>query len=168
MKFAFFMLRRCHTLFKQMFFGYVFFSLTSFQPVRWLEPARAASLVTSRSLRTALRPSRRMRKVIIHNASAFVVALNFCGGRDVDEHLKAYSDETLSVDQCKDRDYPIFALHLMWMITEYSLCKRTYHCSAYLLLYQLGFTCFAYVELATDLLVWSNPSQSNRRSAIQW
>ena len=27
----------------------------------------------------------------------------------------------------------------------------------------LGFSCFAYVELDTDLQVWSNPNQSNRR-----
>ena len=30
-----------------------------------------------------------------------------------------------------------------------------------------GFSCFAYVELVTYLLVWSNPNQSNRRSAVQ-
>ena len=30
-----------------------------------------------------------------------------------------------------------------------------------------GFTCFAYVELATALLVWSNPIQSNRRPSVQ-
>ena len=28
-----------------------------------------------------------------------------------------------------------------------------------------GFSCFAYVELDTDLQVWSNLNQSNRRSA---
>ena len=28
-------------------------------------------------------------------------------------------------------------------------------------------SCFAYVELATFLLVWSNPNQSNRRSIVQ-
>ena len=34
--------------------------------------------------------------------------------------------------------------------------------------YPLGFSCFAYVELATDLLVRSNPNPSNRRSTVQW
>ena len=29
-----------------------------------------------------------------------------------------------------------------------------------------GFSCFTYVELATDLLVWLDPNQSNRRSAV--
>ena len=28
--------------------------------------------------------------------------------------------------------------------------------------------CFAYVELASALLVWSNPNQSNSRSVTQW
>ena len=32
----------------------------------------------------------------------------------------------------------------------------------------LWFSCFAYVEWTTVLLVWSNPNQSNRRSAVQW
>ena len=31
-----------------------------------------------------------------------------------------------------------------------------------------GFSCFAHVELTTYLLVWSNPNQSDRGSAIQW
>ena len=30
------------------------------------------------------------------------------------------------------------------------------------------FSCFAYVKLASALLVWLNPNQSNRRSAKQW
>ena len=30
-----------------------------------------------------------------------------------------------------------------------------------------GFDCFTCVELETDLLVWSNPNQSNKRSVIQ-
>ena len=30
-----------------------------------------------------------------------------------------------------------------------------------------GFSYFAHVELETDLVVWSNPNQSNRRSAVQ-
>ena len=30
-----------------------------------------------------------------------------------------------------------------------------------------GFSCFAHVELTTYLLVWSNPNQSDRWSAIQ-
>ena len=32
----------------------------------------------------------------------------------------------------------------------------------------LGNSCFGYNEWATDLLVWSKPNQSNRRSAVQW
>ena len=32
----------------------------------------------------------------------------------------------------------------------------------------LGFSWFAYVELDRDLQVWSNPNQSNMRSAVQW
>ena len=31
-----------------------------------------------------------------------------------------------------------------------------------------GFSCFDYVELETYLLVWLNPNQSNRMSAVQW
>ena len=29
-----------------------------------------------------------------------------------------------------------------------------------------GFSCFAYVERISLLLVWSNPNRSNRRSAV--
>ena len=32
-------------------------------------------------------------------------------------------------------------------------------------LFSFGFSCIAYVELTSDLLVWSNPNQPNRRSA---
>ena len=36
-------------------------------------------------------------------------------------------------------------------------------------LFQLfWFSCFAYVELTTDLLVWLNQNQSNRKSAVLW
>ena len=38
----------------------------------------------------------------------------------------------------------------------------------YIVLCLLGFSCFAYVGLVTDLLVWSNPNKSNRRSTIKW
>ena len=31
-----------------------------------------------------------------------------------------------------------------------------------------GFSYFAYVEWSTVLLVWSNPNQANRKSAVQW
>ena len=48
------------------------------------------------------------------------------------------------------------------------LCKGKSHCMAELLFDQLRFSCFACVELDRDLQVWSNPNQSNRRSAIQW
>ena len=47
------------------------------------------------------------------------------------------------------------------------LCKGKSHCMAELLFDQLRFSCFACVELDRDLQVWSNPNQSNRRSAIQ-
>ena len=36
-----------------------------------------------------------------------------------------------------------------------------------LLFYLLRFGSFAYAELTTDLLVQSNPNQSNRRSGVQ-
>ena len=48
------------------------------------------------------------------------------------------------------------------------LHEGNYHCTANLLLYLFIFSCFAHVTLITCLLVWLNPSQSNRRSAIQW
>ena len=40
-----------------------------------------------------------------------------------------------------------------------------YHCTTDLL-FLSGFSCFAFVELTTVLLVWSNPNLSNRRSII--
>ena len=43
--------------------------------------------------------------------------------------------------------------------------KRKFHYTANLLFIFIGFSCFTYVELATDLLVWSNLNQSNRRSS---
>ena len=45
------------------------------------------------------------------------------------------------------------------------LCKGKYHCSADLIIQSnlLGFGWFAYEEGTTDLLVCSNPNQSNRR-----
>ena len=48
------------------------------------------------------------------------------------------------------------------------LCTGKCHCTADLLVYLFGVSCFAYCELATDLLILQNPNQSNRRSAIQW
>ena len=47
------------------------------------------------------------------------------------------------------------------------LCKGKYHCMTDLLFDWLGFSYFAYVDLDRDLQVWSNPNQSNRRSAKQ-
>ena len=41
------------------------------------------------------------------------------------------------------------------------------HCTTDLLFILFGFSCFAFVELAIPLLVWSNPNQSNRMSAVQ-
>ena len=46
-------------------------------------------------------------------------------------------------------------------------CTGKYHCTSDLLFYRCGFSSFAYVELAICLLLWSNPNQSNRRSAVQ-
>ena len=37
-----------------------------------------------------------------------------------------------------------------------------------LLFILFGFSCFAYVEIETALLVWSNPNQLKRGSAMQW
>ena len=45
------------------------------------------------------------------------------------------------------------------------LFKGKYHSMADPMFYLLGFSCFAYVELETDLRVGSNTNQSNRRSA---
>ena len=42
------------------------------------------------------------------------------------------------------------------------------HCTADLLFTLFGFSCFAYGEWTTFLLVWLNPKQSNRRSAVEW
>ena len=41
-------------------------------------------------------------------------------------------------------------------------CKEKYHCTAD----SFGFICFVNVYSTTDLLVWSNPNQSSRRSAV--
>ena len=48
----------------------------------------------------------------------------------------------------------------------YFLCKRKYHCTAVLLFYLFAFNCYAFIEWTTILFVWSNPNQSNRRSAL--
>ena len=50
---------------------------------------------------------------------------------------------------------------------EYSL-KGVYCCTADLLFILFALRCFANVEWTTVLLVWSNPNQSNRRSAVLW
>ena len=47
------------------------------------------------------------------------------------------------------------------------LFKGKYQYIADLLFKRLVFSCFANVELKTDLLVWTNLNQSNLRSAIQ-
>ena len=56
------------------------------------------------------------------------------------------------------------SVRLSW---EHEL-KGKYHSTTDLLIILNGFGCFAYVELGTDLLVWLNPNQSNRGSAVQW
>ena len=45
--------------------------------------------------------------------------------------------------------------------------KGKYHCIADLLFDWLGFSCFAYVEFDTDIQIWLNPNESNRRSPVQ-
>ena len=47
------------------------------------------------------------------------------------------------------------------------LCKGKYHCTTDLLFHMFRFSRFAHVESTTDLLVWSNPNQSNRKSAVR-
>ena len=47
------------------------------------------------------------------------------------------------------------------------LYKGKYHCKADLF-YLCGFRWFVYVELATELLGWLNPNESNKRTALQW
>ena len=48
------------------------------------------------------------------------------------------------------------------------LCKGKCHCTTDLLFYLFGSTYFTYYgKLTTDLLVWSDPNLSNKRSAIQ-
>ena len=42
--------------------------------------------------------------------------------------------------------------------------KEKYDCTSDLVFIFLGLSCFAYVEFATALHIWSNPNQSNRRS----
>ena len=49
-----------------------------------------------------------------------------------------------------------------YLLTLWGEC----HYSTDLLFYWFGFSCFAYVELTTDLLDCLNPNQSNRMSAI--
>ena len=46
------------------------------------------------------------------------------------------------------------------------ICKGKNHCTADLLFYLTRSICFVYFEYATDLLVWSNPNQSNRGSSL--
>ena len=55
----------------------------------------------------------------------------------------------------------------LYIRAENTHLKGKYHCTADLLFILFEFSCFAYVELATDLLVCLNQNQSNRRRAIQ-
>ena len=48
------------------------------------------------------------------------------------------------------------------------LCKGKYQCMADFLFDSFGFSCFVVFKRSTDLLVWPNPNQSNKRSAVQW
>ena len=64
-------------------------------------------------------------------------------------------------------------LTLLRLLKFCHFCRRTLSYFVTLLLftaelfYSFGFSCFAYVEQTTNLYVWSNPNQSNRRSAVQ-
>ena len=44
--------------------------------------------------------------------------------------------------------------------------KGKYHCTANLLFILFVFSCIGYIELATKFIVWSNPNQTNKRSAM--
>ena len=46
--------------------------------------------------------------------------------------------------------------------------KGKHHCTSDLLFVLIGLDGFAYAQLVTYLLVWLNPNQSNRRSAVHW
>ena len=48
-------------------------------------------------------------------------------------------------------------------IAENAHHRMEYHCTSDVLFYLFTFGWLAYFELATDLLVWSNPNKSNRR-----
>ena len=48
-----------------------------------------------------------------------------------------------------------------------SFCMGKYYCTTDLLFYLFRCGCFSNVELETYFLVWSNPNQSNKRSAVQ-
>ena len=52
----------------------------------------------------------------------------------------------------------------VWAESTTLLQKGKYHCMFDLLFDWFGFNCFPYVEIETYLLVWSNPSPSNRKS----
>ena len=65
--------------------------------------------------------------------------------------------------------YTHWSVKLLQRIGTYLLRKGKYHfTSADLLFYLFRFSCFAYVKLTTDLLVWLNPNQSIRRLSLQW
>ena len=44
----------------------------------------------------------------------------------------------------------------------------SYQCTADLLFDLFRISCFAFISLTTDLIVWSNQNWSNRRSAVLW
>ena len=54
----------------------------------------------------------------------------------------------------------------MQIISPSGHTEGKYHCMADFLFIFFAFGCFAFVELATYLLVCIKPNQSNRRSAI--
>ena len=65
------------------------------------------------------------------------------------------------------KEQNLLPLKFMTTTREHQL-KGKYHCMADLLFILFIFSCFSYVEMASALLVWLNPNQSNRRSAEQW
>ena len=58
-------------------------------------------------------------------------------------------------------------LHFIKQVFPVGICKGKNHCTtADLLFYLLTFSCFANVESATYLIMWSKPNQSNQRQAL--
>ena len=80
---------------------------------------------------------------------------------------------SLSTYSCHSDPWYNTILLIVQAICQFATNQRTltlgkYHCAADLLFILFEFRHFAHVDLASALLVWSNPNQSNRRLAVQW